>query len=98
MAQGSKPGERRGGRTKGTPNKRSAEQREKLAAGGLLPLDVMLFVMRNAYQLGDYETALDSASKAAPYVHPRLAATQVTGIDGGPMEMSLQIKFVSAGE
>lgn len=31
MARGSKPGERRGGRKKGTPNRRTAEQRQAVA-------------------------------------------------------------------
>ena len=97
MAQGSKPGERRGGRQKGTPNKRDAALREKLAAAGLLPLDVLLSVMRRAYDADDLETALDAATKAAPYVHPRLAATTVSGVDGGPVEMSMQIKFIGTG-
>ena len=32
MARGAKPGERRGGREKGTPNKRTREREEQMAA------------------------------------------------------------------
>jgi hypothetical protein len=95
MPAGSKPGERRGGRKPGTPNKRDAALRDKLEAGGLMPLEVMLNIMRTAYEMGDHETALDSAKGAAPYIHPRLNSTSVTGIGGGPVDMSMTIRFVS---
>src|SRR5215471_17808437 len=49
--RGSRPGERRGGREKGTPNKRTAALRAALLTeferSGGTPLDVMLAVMRN---------------------------------------------------
>jgi len=32
------------------------------------------------------------ATAAAPYLHPRLAATQVTGKDGGPVKVSIEGK------
>lgn len=69
---GSKKGERRGGRQKGTPNKASAAREAAIAASGMTPLDYMLRVMRNPRV--DRDTRLDAAGKAAPYVHPRLAS------------------------
>jgi hypothetical protein len=98
MPKGSAPGERRGGRQPGTPNKRTAEQREKLAAAGLLPLDVMLAVMRRAYDANDLEAALDAARSAAPYVHPRLAATTVTGAEGTDLFSNITIRLVKAAQ
>jgi hypothetical protein len=47
---GSKPGERRGGRQKGTPNKASAARQAEVAASGVTPLEVMLDNMRSAYR------------------------------------------------
>jgi hypothetical protein len=43
----SKPGERRGGRKPGTPNKVTAELREEIAGTGELPLEYMIRVMRD---------------------------------------------------
>jgi hypothetical protein len=47
---GSKPGERRGGRNRGTPNKASAARQAEVAASGITPLEVMLDNMRVAHQ------------------------------------------------
>jgi len=49
MAAGSKPGEHRGGRKPGTPNKASAARHAEVAASGITPLEVMLDNMRSAY-------------------------------------------------
>jgi hypothetical protein len=77
---GSKPGERRGGRQAGTPNKASAQREAEVAASGLTPLDYMLSVLRNDKNTD--EMRLDAANKAAPYVHPRLNAIQHSGSIG----------------
>lgn len=42
MARGSKPGERRGGRTKGTPNKAKAEREQAIAIAGITPKQFLL--------------------------------------------------------
>ena len=55
-------------------------------AEGITPLEVMLRAMRNAWNAGDEQTAVARAKDAAPYVHPRLAATEVTGKDGGAVK------------
>ncbi len=72
MSRGSKPGERRGGRKPGVPNKRTAETIAKASASGLTPLDYMLSVLRDPE--ARREERMDAASKAAPYVHARLSA------------------------
>jgi hypothetical protein len=46
---GSKPGERRGGRKRGTPNRASAARQAEAAAEGVMPCEVMLANMRFAY-------------------------------------------------
>src|SRR5215470_15608713 len=79
--RGSRPGERRGGREKGTPYKRTAALRAALLAefelSGGTPLDVMLTVMRNpALPL---QLRFDAAKKAAPFCHPKLAPIQAPG-------------------
>jgi hypothetical protein len=50
---GSKPGERRGSRRKGTPNRKSVEQVEAAAAGVLMPLEHLLRVMRDPNESED---------------------------------------------
>jgi hypothetical protein len=65
-------GRKTGGRRKGTPNKATAARQAEFAASGLTPLDFMLRVMRD--EQADTATRLDAAVKAAPYVHPKLAA------------------------
>jgi len=50
MPRGSKPGEHRGGRRKGTPNKATAARQVQVAASGKTPLDVMLDNMRFAHE------------------------------------------------
>lgn len=77
MARGSKPGERRGGRTKGTPNKKSAKRRAEIAESGELPLDYMLRVMRDRF--ADWDRRDEMAKAAAPYVHSRKATVTHTG-------------------
>jgi hypothetical protein len=72
-----------GGRRKGSQNRITKAKTEKIAASGLTPLDYMLLVMRD----GSVPRAerLDAAKSAAPYVHPRLAAVEHSGPDGGPI-------------
>jgi hypothetical protein len=53
--RGSQPGERRGGRAKGIPNKASAKRAEAVAASGLTPLDYMLDLMREGAERGNFE-------------------------------------------
>lgn len=75
MPQGAAPGERRGGRAKGTRNKRTQEQITAAEQSGLLPLDYMLLVLRDVSL--PVAVRLDAASKAAPYIHPKLSTSKV---------------------
>jgi hypothetical protein len=72
------------GRPKGAPNKATAERQAQIAASGETPLDYMLRVMRDGTQ--EHQRRDDMAKAAAPYVHPKLAAVEHTGKDGGPIE------------
>lgn len=92
--RGSRPGERRGGRKKGTPNKVTRKRREvavRALAEGVTPLDVMLQAMREAYAIGGAKAAHPFAKEAAPYVHPRLAALMAkVNQPGNPWEELLK--------
>ena len=74
--RGSSPGERRGGRRKGTPNRATAAKAAEIAASGMTPLDYMISVMRD--ETATRPERLEAAAKAAPYVHPRLSAIEYT--------------------
>lgn len=80
MAKGVKTG----GRQKGTPNKATAAKAEEIAASGVTPLEYMLKIMRD--EASDPLMRFEAAKSAAPYVHPKLAAIEHTGKDGGPIE------------
>lgn len=82
---GSKPGERRGGRQKGTKNKATVLRHQAAQRGitmmqrfRLSPLEVMLTVVDGG-PAADTITPrqFEAAVAAAPYCHPRLAAVAV---------------------
>ena len=89
MPRGSKPGERRGGRQPGTPNKKTALVNAAFDAAtsnpDLSPLDFLLGVMRDASLPPDWR--IKAAQSALPYVHvkperppatdPAATATQI---------------------
>jgi hypothetical protein len=43
----------------------------------LSPLEVMRAIMRNRFRAGDYDGALAAARECAPYVHAKLAQTDM---------------------
>lgn len=47
MPRGAKPGERRGGRRKGTPNKKTQQQIEAVKATGMTPLEYLTSVYQS---------------------------------------------------
>lgn len=87
-----------GGRKKGVPNKASAKREAEIAATGLTPLDFMLNVMRGQHPedadpaviLAWESMRFEAAKAAAPYVHPKLAAVEHTGPDGGPLQHQVE--------
>lgn len=81
-------GRKTGGRRKGTPNKATSEKSAEIAASGLTPLDFMLQVMRDETKPDGLRASM--ARDAAPYVHARLAAIELSGKGGGPVELVLR--------
>jgi hypothetical protein len=72
------------GRKPGSVSRIDAEARQKALAGGMTPLDFLLSVMRDDTR--DFPARLDAAKAAAPYCHARLASTELSGPDKGPIE------------
>jgi hypothetical protein len=89
--RGSKPGERRGGRRKGTPNRKSVAQVEAAAAGGLMPLEHLLRVMRDPNESKDRR--MYAAVAAAPYCHRKLKAIGHAGPEEKPVEYAVTLSF-----
>lgn len=93
--RGSKPGERRGGRQKGTRNKRTEDRAVRLAKGissGELPLAYMLRMMRD--ETADKADRNWAAGQAAPFIHPRLQSTVVKGDADAPLTIEI-VKFAA---
>lgn len=71
---GARPG---AGRKPGGRNQRSREIADRAAAEGITPLEYMLQVLRDPD--APEERKAWAAEKAAPYMHPRLAAIDHSG-------------------
>jgi hypothetical protein len=80
---GKRPG---AGRPKGSLSKITKEAVAKAQAEGYLPLDYMLRVMRDARSAKPRRDAM--AMAAAPYLHHKLSAIQMTGPKGGPVQIA----------
>jgi len=102
--RGSRPGERRGGRQKGTRNKRTAALIHAAEAGGMMPLDLMLRIMRDeacpegadpAQKIAFHSLRFEAAKAAAPYVHPRLSQrdepVKIGSLTGSLAEQGTQV-------
>jgi hypothetical protein len=71
-------GRKTGGRQKGTKNKKTRKLEAATAKDGITPLDYLLSVMRDGEAQRHERT--DAAKAAAPYLHPRLQSTVLSGI------------------
>ena len=87
MARGKGQG---AGRPKGAKNKKTQELIARAEAGGVMPLDVLLYAMRLHYAAGEYDKAAEIAKDAAPYLHNRRAAVVVSGPEGGPVQAEVK--------
>lgn len=81
---GARPG---AGRKKGGKNSKTAEIAQKAAKQGITPLEYMLSVLRDpipddadpAVKVAMVGMRFEAAKAAAPYIHPRLAAVELSG-------------------
>ena len=72
----SEPAKRGRGRTKGSFNKSSKAQIERVTAdGGTSPLEYLASIYQNEAEEIRYR--IDAAKAAAPYVHARLSSTEI---------------------
>jgi hypothetical protein len=80
------------GRPRGARNKRSLANIDGAQAGGLLPLDFLLSVMRDTKQL--VERRLEAAKAAAPYLHSKLAPIENPDPPVKPPISGIEVRFV----
>ncbi len=84
---GSKSDERRGGRCKGTPNRRSLAVAEVLSDLGLDPIKQMgQIAMDEGVAVSIRVQVL---KELCQYIAPKRKAVEVTGEDGGPLVLEI---------
>ena len=85
MPRGSKPGERRGGRQKGTPNKDTKALCDRIAERypGWDPVEAMAEIAQD--DTNDVMIRLAALKEIAQYIHPKRKAIEHTGKDGAPL-------------
>ena len=88
--RGPKPGHRGGGRTKGTPNKVTADVAEKLRKLGCDPITGMaLIALGRDAQGNPIDASIDLKAKMlselAQYILPKRKALEHSGPDGAPL-------------
>lgn len=91
-------GARKGaGRKPGSATKRTREIADRAVEEGITPLEFMLKIMRTEasdsiederVRQSIMEMRFEAAKAAAPYVHPRLAAIEHSGPNGGPIAVA----------
>ena len=83
------------GRKAGAATKKTKEIADKAASEGITPLEFMLQIMRDPG--AEQRDRMAMAVSAAPFVHARLSSVdaKLTGADGGPVDMSLNVSFVA---
>jgi hypothetical protein len=78
MSRGAKPGERRGGRTSGTPNKDKAILRDMVNAA-FPDWDPVLAMAKIATTTTDPAVELQACKEVAQYIHPKLKSIEHKG-------------------
>jgi Family of unknown function (DUF5681) len=80
------------GRPKGSRNGRTRALIEAVQAGGEMPLDYMLAVMRDKTQ--SPKRRLEAARAAAPFCHPKLTSIEHSGLPDKPPITGIEVRFV----
>src|SRR5271168_5193256 len=87
-------GRKTGGRQKGSRNRATAEARAEAEATGILPLDYMLSVVRDAN--ADVKRRDAMAMAAAPYLHAKISTidAKLAGAPETTDEVSVTVRFI----
>jgi len=76
MSRGAKPGERRGGRKKGVPNKTTLDVAQRIKALGCDPIEGMVRVAQMAMESNELNIAGNMYKELAQYVAPKHKAIE----------------------
>ena len=97
-------GRRKGaGRKPGSATVKTRKIADLAMESGISPLEFMLNVMRDApnYEQMTAKEVMaacllrfEAAKAAAPYVHPKLAAVEHSGPDGGPLQFGVTLNVI----
>ena len=83
MPAGSKPGEHRGGRVSGTPNKVTQESVDRIdevmKKHDCDPLEAMILIGKEAWSQGDLKLAGNMFRELAQYVAPKRRSIEIRG-------------------
>ena len=90
MPRGANPGERRGGRKIGTPNKRTQAVADTLAELGCNPIKGMAKIAMDESQPMQLRATM--YRELAQYVAPKRKAVEMTGEDGGPVKTEMAVR------
>jgi hypothetical protein len=88
MPRGAHPGERRGGRQKGTPNRKTIAVADRLEALGCDPIEGMAKIAMD--EKAELSLRAQMYKELAQYVAPKRKAVEITGEDGDPFQMELK--------
>jgi hypothetical protein len=80
-----------GGRQKGTPNRKTAEVAERLAALGCDPLEGLARLAMDPANSPELRGRM--FAELAQYLHPKRKATELSGPDGGPIQTEGQTEL-----
>jgi hypothetical protein len=83
------------GRKLGSVSRIDAEARQRAFAGGMMPLDYLLSIVRDKKE--DKRVRIDAAKAAAPYCHARLSSTELSSPSGEPVEVEYTSKLDISG-
>lgn len=83
-------------RPKGSKNKTTLQRQRDIEKSGETPLQYMLRLMRDKNQ--PKEVRMDMAKSAAPYIHPKLAATQISGDPEAPLQHVIEQVIVDPAD
>ncbi len=76
------------GRPAGARNRRTVEMQTAVEQSGITPLEFLINIMRD--ETADMRTRLEAARGAAPFVHPKLATTELS-VKKQPMDREAMI-------
>lgn len=88
---GRRPGS---GRKKGSATQKTRDIANRAAEEGLTPLEYMLSVMRD--ESLERAERMDAAKSAAPYIHPKLSTTVLSGDEKNPVAFTVMASWATS--